>query len=73
MKTDLSFINYLMTLSRSLEHLNRKITDSQQHEELTEQEIALAEVINEYFYAPGLVTFDRKNINAGRLKVVRQP
>lgn len=69
MKTDLSFINYTMTLSRALENINRKISDSQQHEELTEQEVALLDVIHEELYAPGVVTFDRKNINMSMLRV----
>lgn len=73
MKNDLSFINYTMTLGRTLGNINRKISDSQQHEELTEQEIALLEVIHEKLFLPGEVSFDAKNINADRLKVVRPP
>jgi len=73
MKTDLSFINYNMALERSLTNINRKIKDSQQREELTEQEISLLEVIHESFYLPGVVSFDEKNINAANLKVLRQP
>lgn len=73
MKNDLSFINWDMTLERALSNINRKIKDSQQREELTEQEVALLEVIHETLYLPGVVTFDAKNINAARLKVVRQP
>ena len=69
MKTDLSFINYVMTLSRALGNINRKIADSQQHEELTEEEVALLETVHEHFYLPGLVTFDQKNINSDYLKV----
>ena len=71
MKKDLSFINYNMTLGRALDKINRKISDSQQHEDLTEQEVALLEIIHEELYLPGVVTFDVKNINADRLKVTR--
>ena len=69
MKQDLNFINYIMTLGRALSNINRKITDSQQHEELTEEENALLEVIHEEFYFSGMVTFDQKNINSEYLKV----
>jgi hypothetical protein len=69
MKQDLNFINYIMTMSRALGNINRKIADSQQHEELTEQETALLEALHENFYLPGLVTFDQKNINSDYLKV----
>lgn len=71
MKHDLNFINYIMTLGRSLDNINRKIKDSQQHEELTEEEVALLEVIHEHLYLPELVTFDQKNINSDYLKVNR--
>lgn len=71
-KTDtLAYINYNMTLERALGIINRKISDSQQREELTEQEVALLEVIHEQLYLPGVVEFDKKNIDASKLKVIR--
>lgn len=71
MKTDMKFINYSMTLERALGRINKKISDSQQHEELTEQEVALLEVIHDKLYFPGIVTFDAINMDATRLKVIR--
>lgn len=69
MKTDLSFVNYTMSLERALANINRKIKDSQQREELTDQEIALLEIVHEKFFLPGVVAFDAKNINANALRV----
>lgn len=71
MKTDLTFINYNKTLGRCLDNINRKVSDSQQHEELTDQEIALLEVIHEKLFLPGVVKFDIKNLNSDRLRVVK--
>lgn len=73
MKNDLSFINYSMTLERALSNINRKIKDSQQREELTEQEVALLELIHESFYLPEIVTFDKNNINSSHLEVSKRP
>jgi hypothetical protein len=73
MKKDLDFINYNMALERALSDANRKIKDGQQNEDLTEQEISLFEVIHEYFYLPGVVLFDRNNLDASKLKIVRHP
>lgn len=69
MKNNLQFINYTMTLGRALENINIKIADSKQHEELTEEEISLMEVIHKKLFLPGVVSFDKENINADRMRV----
>jgi hypothetical protein len=71
MKDKLQFVNYTMSLGRVLEKINRKVRDSQQHEDLTEDELSLLEVIHNKLFLPGVVTFGDKNINAAELKVHR--
>jgi len=70
-KTDnLDFINYVMTMGRALDIIHKKISNSQQHEELTEQETLFLKEIHDKLYWPGTVVFDKKNMDAARLKVV---
>jgi hypothetical protein len=69
MKDKLQFVNYTMSLGRALEKINRKVRDSQQHEDLTEDELSLLEVIHNKLFLPGVVTFGDKNIDAAELKV----
>ena len=69
-KADLTFINYLKSLENALSGINRIIADSQQHEELSNQQVALVEQIHNKLYWPGIVTFDKKNLDAGELKVI---
>lgn len=70
-KAELSFINYIMSLGRSINVINEKIKNSQQRDQLTEEEMALLEKIHEVFYLPGVVVFDKDNMDSSKLKVVK--
>lgn len=65
---DLEFINFLKSLGRSLDHINEVISNSQQHEDHTPEEVKLIEALHEPYYKEE-ITFGRGNMDASKLKV----
>ena len=67
---DLRFINWLKALGRAIDTANTIVTDSQQREELSEQQVALFKKLNDKLYWPGEVGFDARCLDSSKLKVL---
>ena len=68
---DLNYINWVKTLVKKLSRVDQIISDSQQHQDLDNQELALVEELYAKLYWPGVVTFGKDQIDAAKLKIVR--
>ena len=66
---DLTFINWLKTLERKIGKINDIVGNSLQHEDLSEQEIALVKKLHDTLFWSGEVTFDKQCLDSSRLKV----
>ena len=67
-KDDLRFINWMKATERVLGTINDKIADSQQHEDLSAQEVKFTEKLHKLYWS-GEITFDKKNLDSSKLKV----
>ena len=70
-KQSLDYINWLQSIERSLHDINEIISNSQQHQDLSNQQVALLEELYENLYWPGKVSFGRKQIDSSKLKIIR--
>lgn len=68
---DLNYINWLKTTVKKLSRIDQIISDSQQHQDLDNQELALVEEIYAKLYWPEIVTYGKDNTDASKLKVNR--
>ena len=70
-KQSLDYINWLQSIERSLHDINEIISNSQQHQDLSNQQVALLEELYANLYWPGKVSFGRKQIDSSKLKIIR--
>ena len=67
--TSLDYINWLKTLGRKIGTITDIVGNSQQYEDFSEEEVALLKKLHDRLYWSGEVTFDKRNIDASKLKV----
>ena len=68
-RDDLTFINWMKTLQRKIGEINDIISDSQQHQDLSEQEVALVKKLHDNLYWSGEITFDDGCVDSSKLHV----
>ncbi len=68
---DLGYINWTKTMVKKLSRIDQIISDSQQHQDLDNQELALVEEMYTALFWPGIITFGKDNTDASKLKVNR--